>query len=239
MPGMAKPPRPRGPGPSLADRIHEALRDAILTGDLAPGSRVVELEIAATMGTSQGPVREALQRLAREGLVTRHARTSTLVTRVSTEEMHEVFETRALIETFAVRRLARTITPEQLHEAGAALERMKDAAARDDLLEMAKWDRVFHRGFCAWAGREALLGAWEPLFTQVQRFIVQHHRPYYASVLEIARGHEPILEALGARDEERATRAVREHIMDVWSRRAARPEPDADPVPDPAPGGPT
>ncbi|WP_425148649.1 GntR family transcriptional regulator [Deinococcus sp.] len=208
---------------SLADHVYERVHDEILTGALSPGSRVVELDIASRMGTSQGPVREALQRLAREGLVVRHARSSTFVAAVSDDEMYEVFETRALIEAFVVRQLAGRIGDPELAAARQMAEKMVEAAARDDLLELVKWDRRFHRQLVEWSGRETLLRAWDPLYTQIQRFIVQNHRPYYADVLEIARGHGPLLDALINHDVEAAAAAMRAHVMDVWTRMATPP----------------
>ena len=92
---------------SLADQVYERLRADIITGRLEPDARIVELEVAQTMGTSQGPVREALQRLEREGLVRRQAHSATFVTRVSNDEIYELFCIRAVIEGFAVKRAVR------------------------------------------------------------------------------------------------------------------------------------
>src|SRR5215470_19708501 len=86
---------------SLSDQVYEHLRLAIIHTDLVPGEKLVELEIAAQMGTSQGPVREALQRLERDGLVERRARSATFVTSISPDEMYELFSIRSVIEGFA------------------------------------------------------------------------------------------------------------------------------------------
>ena len=72
---------------SLGDQVYEQLRSNIVSGELKPGDRIVELEIATMMGTSQAPVREALQQLEREGLVLRQARSATYVTRTSVNEI--------------------------------------------------------------------------------------------------------------------------------------------------------
>src|SRR5689334_25352885 len=101
---------------SLADQVYGRLRLDIICGDLRAGEKLVELEIAAQMGTSQGPVREALQRLERDGLVERHARSASFVTAVSMDEMYELCMIRSTIEVFAIRRTAQTITPGQCDE---------------------------------------------------------------------------------------------------------------------------
>lgn len=88
---------------SLATQVYEQLRSAIIRGELAPDSKLVELEIAQKMGTSQGTVREALQRLEREGLVERRSHRGTYVTILSLSEIHESFVIRSTIEGFAAR----------------------------------------------------------------------------------------------------------------------------------------
>jgi DNA-binding GntR family transcriptional regulator len=89
---------PRRTVRSLADQVYAYLRTAIISEQLAPNARIVELEIANTMGTSQGPVREALQRLEREGLVTKQPHSAIFVTTVSIDEMYELFSIRSVIE---------------------------------------------------------------------------------------------------------------------------------------------
>src|SRR5580765_5044261 len=106
--------RPRMNKPaSLSDQVYEQLRSSIISAERNPGEKLVELEIAAQMGTSQGPVREALQRLERDGLVERQARSATYVSSISMDEMYELFSVRSVIEGYAIRRAAQKITPEQ------------------------------------------------------------------------------------------------------------------------------
>jgi DNA-binding GntR family transcriptional regulator len=83
------------PVASLADQIYGRVCEAIVRAQLQPGKRLVELEIAAQVGTSQGPVREALQRLERDGLVERQTRSATFVTDISADEMHSLVAIRA------------------------------------------------------------------------------------------------------------------------------------------------
>src|SRR3982750_1318734 len=87
---------------SLPDQVYEHLRRAIICAELLPGEKLIELEIAAQMGTSQGPVREALQRLEHDGLVERRARSATFVTSISTDEMRELIAVRSTVEGFGI-----------------------------------------------------------------------------------------------------------------------------------------
>lgn len=209
------------PPVSLAQQVYERLRDAIITGSLAPGARLVELDLARQMGTSQGPVRDALYRLERDGLVQRQARSATFVSAIIPAEMYELFQVRSLIEGFAVRRAIAHLTPERLAELQALVAAMRAAGAADDLALLVRYDLEFHRRICVWSGSTGLVLAWDPLYSQIQRFVVQTHKPYFRDVLEIAETHQPIVDVLAAGDADAAEQVIREHIMLIWGRMAA------------------
>ena len=164
---------------SLPDQVYAHLRSAIISAELPPGEKLVELEIAAQMGTSQGPVREALQRLERDGLVERRARSATFVTSMSIDEMYELFSMRSGIEGFAVRRTVEPITPAQCDELDELIEKMAQAGSRKDMATLAEYDMQFHRHIVEWSGSAGLLRVWTTLSSQIQRFIVQSHVEHY------------------------------------------------------------
>jgi DNA-binding GntR family transcriptional regulator len=201
---------------SLSDQVHEYLRSAIICGDLPPGAKLIELDIAAEMGTSQGPVREALQRLEHDGLVGRRARSATYVTNISIDEMHELFSIRSVIEGFAVRRTARTITPEQCHVLDDLIQQMAEAGTRQNIIPLAELDMRFHQHIVEWSESIGFLQAWTSLSGQLQRFIVQSHPERYPDFVEIGTRHQPIVEALRQRDVDAAEQALKEHIMLIW-----------------------
>ncbi len=202
---------------SLADQIYDYLRAAIIRGQLAAGEKLVELDIAAEMGTSQGPVREALQRLERDGLVERQARSATFVSSISTEEMYELFSIRCLVECFAIRRPIQHITPRQCDELQELVEQMGTAGRLNDILALAEHDMQFHRRICEWSESRPLLRAWVPLFSQIQRFVVQTHTEYFPDLVALAGTHRPIVDVLRSGDAENAARVVQDHIMLIWS----------------------
>jgi DNA-binding GntR family transcriptional regulator len=202
---------------SLVDQVYERLRIAIIDGELAPGQKLVELEIAAQMGTSQGPVREALQRLEHDGLVERRVRSATFVTNVSTEEMYELFYIRSVIEGFAISRAAHQISDEQCDELQGLVQKMAEAGREDDIATLAKYDMQFHRLICEWSGSSALLRAWSPLSSQIQRFVVQSHPEQYPDLIEVGIRHQPIVDVLRSHDPEKASAVLREHVMLIWS----------------------
>src|SRR5262249_27549882 len=145
---------------SLSDQVYEHLRVAIITAALPPGQKLIELEIAAQMGTSQAPVREALQRLEREGLVERQARSATFVSSISTNEMFELFSVRSSIEGFAIQRTVKKITPAQCDLLERLIEQMAQAGSRKDMATLAEYDMQFHRHLVEWSESAGLLRVW-------------------------------------------------------------------------------
>ena len=202
---------------SLSDQVYDHLRDAIICAKLAPGEKLVELDIATQMGSSQGPVREALQRLERDGLVERRARSATFVTNFSIDDMFELFSIRTLIESFAIRRTAQHITTKQCDDLDELVVKMAQAGSWQQLTTLAEYDMQFHHAIVAWSGSTGLLSAWTPLSNQIQRFIIQSHANY-ADFVEIGERHQPIVAALRQHDHAAAAHAIEEHIMLTWSQ---------------------
>jgi DNA-binding GntR family transcriptional regulator len=198
--------------------VYDYLRLAIIRADLQPGEKLVELDIAAQMGTSQGPVREALQRLERDGLVERQARSATFVAPISMDEMYELFSIRSVIEGFAVQRTARKISAGQCAELSELIEKMARAGSNKEIIPLAEYDMLFHRRLVEWSGSAGLLRAWMPLSSQIQRFIVHSHPLHYPDFVEVGTRHQPIAGALSQQDSDGAVKAVQEHIMLIWSR---------------------
>ncbi|MCC6615157.1 MAG: GntR family transcriptional regulator [Anaerolineae bacterium] len=201
---------------SLSDQVYEHLRVAIVCADLQPGERLVELDIAAKMGTSQGTVREALQRLERDGLVERRKRSATHVTFLSTDEMYELFSIRCTIEGFACRRTATNITMAQCAELDDLMQKMSLAGNQDDIFLLAEHDMQFHRRLVEWSGSTGLLRLWAPLSNQIERFVVESHPMHYLDFVEVAMRHQPIVDALRNHNAEAAASAIQEHIMLIW-----------------------
>jgi DNA-binding GntR family transcriptional regulator len=203
---------------SMAEQIYADLRTRIVRGAIPPDTRLVELHIAAEMGTSQGPVREALHMLERDGLVEQRAGRAMYVTRVSLDELYDLFKVRSAIESVAARRTAARITPEQGELLAGLVNEMCAAGTANDMETLVRADMEFHRLICAWSGSVTLLGAWLPLYAQTQRFILQTHEHYFTDLVSLAETHVPVLEALRSRDPQAAVQQIEEHIMLIWSR---------------------
>lgn len=210
--------QPRARLTSLSEQVYAELRKQIIHGERRPGERLVELEVAAGMGVSQGTVREALQRLESDGLVERHSRTASYVSAASLDEMYELSMVRKAVEGFAFRRAASVITPAECDRLQELVEQMRAAGKRRDIVTIEALDMEFHRMICEISGSKSLLKVWLPLFHQLQRFIVEAHYRYFPRVAEIADGHQPLVDALRTGAPDRAAVALNEHIMISWSR---------------------
>jgi DNA-binding GntR family transcriptional regulator len=202
---------------SRVDQVWMQLRTAILHGQALAGDRLVELDLAARLGTRQGPVREALQRLEHEGLVIRVAHTGTFVSPLSYDEMQDVFAVRAEVETRAIWRTATQITPAQCDELRELIELMRVSGRSGDLAQLTDHDMALHERICAWSGNTTLLRVWRMLYVQVQRFIIHTHPHYFPNLADIAEHHVPVVEALIQRDPGQAARSIGEHLRIRWS----------------------
>jgi len=103
-------------------------------------------------------------------------------------------------------------------ELEALVEQMKAAGELDNMVMLTEYDMLFHRNICQWADSVALLRSWDPLFSQIQRFVVNTHKDYFDALTDIADTHLPIIAALRAGNEEEAARVVQEHVMLIWTR---------------------
>ncbi|MGW4525564.1 GntR family transcriptional regulator [Amycolatopsis sp. NPDC004378] len=163
MSRQVAPARRRG----LADEVADRIRDAIFDGGYAPGSQLREVELAEALGVSRGPVREALFKLEREGLVRGEWHRGTTVTALSDEDVAELDSLRAALEQLAVG-LVVDRAPD-LAAVDAVVRRMERAA---DEHEMVRCDLDFHDAVYAAAGHRRLREAWAAIRSQVHLFLL-------------------------------------------------------------------
>lgn len=206
------PSRGTGRGATVAGKIWKGLRCRILRGTLPPGTRLVELEIAGENGASQASVREALQRLERDGLVVRRGRSGTFVTEVSDEEMREIFQVRVMVESFAVRRAVASITLGRIAELRQLVESMRAAGRAGDAVSLVEHDMAFHERLLIWSGQTTLLRVWSLLHAQLQRFLVMQDLRTYPDLTAVAESHLPVVEALAAGDPRLAAELLEQHM---------------------------
>jgi DNA-binding GntR family transcriptional regulator len=194
----------------LREEIKEYLIDAILCGQLRPGDRIIETRIAQDLGVSQTPVREALRDLELLGFVTSEPFRGTRVRAFTHEELVQIYPIRAAIEGVAARAAATRITTEQLLALEEQIDRMREASELGDEATAIEADIAFHRIIVEASGNRLLEQFWTSLSLATTTFLTfSIHR---RAIEGLAARHEPILEALRARDPDRAEAAMRRHI---------------------------
>jgi len=141
---------------SLAEATTELLRERIIQGTFAPGERLVEVEIARQLGTSRGPVREALAALRAEGLTRDDPHRGSYVTSLQDRDIIDVYEVRAALETGAAFLVIERNDPETLVALEAALGLMRAAVAAEDRAAFVEADLSLHATLCRGSGNERL-----------------------------------------------------------------------------------
>ena len=212
---------------STADSV-DAIRRAILTGDFAPGQRLVEAELSERFEISRGVARSALVDLAHEGLVERVANRGARVRAVSVQEAIEITEVRMAVEGLCAAKAAEHITDEEIVELRALGEEMKAAVASADFVTYSGLNQRLHE-------RVRDISA-QPVAAEVlSRLRARNVRHQFGLALRPGRPqvslpeHLAIIDEVCARSPGGAERAVRRHISSVLEALAATP-PDDDPT---------
>ncbi len=202
----------------LSDKIFAALRLEIITGQLRPGDRIVELQVAKSFGTSQAPVREALQRLGQEGLVETVRHTGTYVSHMSFSEMEQLFEMRRLIEITSGKILLKRAGQDELAVLQHSFDSMLAAARAGNMTHLIANDVEFHRSLIEGAKQTVFLRLWLTMDGQIRRFIANVTMKYFDDMEALAERHRPILEAIKLRDNNELTHQLSEHLAldDSW-----------------------
>ena len=194
--------------PTRDEFVADALRDAILRGDIPPGDKLDQNNIAQQFNVSRSPVREALRTLAAEGLVDLQAHRTARVATLDVHELEEIYDIRQVLEGLAIRLAAARIGPAQLARLEALLTAMEAAEARRTWLDL---NNRFHAGIYAAAGNQRLLTMIAGLRNAASPYI----RKYIAAPehLALAREqHRQILAALQKGDAAAAEQTLIEHI---------------------------
>lgn len=206
----------------LRREVLAALRAAILANEIPPGARLLEADVAARMGVSRAPVREAVRQLEQEGLVESFVHRGAVVIGLPEDEVEAIFELRALIEGKAMERACLRATEEDFDRLAALLRGMEDALDRRDLDAVAEADLAFHGAIMEISGFALLRRIWASLDGLVRvRSYQALERATPASAVFLAdsvSSHERLVEALRLRDVDLAAARIREHILEVPTR---------------------
>ena len=197
---------------SLTMLVQRELERMVLEGELVTGEKLNELALAARLGVSRGPVREALRALGETGLVRLEKNRGVFVREISVTEADEIFEVRATLDRMAGRRLAESISDEHLTALRAIVVRMQDAATDDDHEGYHAANLRFHDALVEFAGNAKLLQMYRRLVNELslfRRHTLAEPRRLRKSTLE----HQTILGLIAAGDVAAAGDTLYEHAM--------------------------
>jgi DNA-binding GntR family transcriptional regulator len=206
-------------GESSSASAARVLREAIISGDLAPGQTLGEEQLGRRLGISRTPVREALALLRSEGLVETPPNRPATVRDFAPEDLHEIYSLRAVLEGYAARLAADRLDDAQLEALQRSCDRYRELVPRDDLLrELTDENFTFHSTIHQAAGSERLLA----MIHQVTAvpLIYRSYLTYSPDNRETAwRDHVRVLGALRMRNGESAEALMKAHVL--WARDVA------------------
>jgi DNA-binding GntR family transcriptional regulator len=197
----------------LADQVKEWLLEAILNGSYPPDSRIVETAVARELGTSQAPVREALRGLEALGIVEIAPFRGARVRQLEAAELLEAYVVRSTIEVLGARLAMARMTDEDIAGLLAIGDQMARTAATGDGRALAVVDASLHERIMELAGNRTLLRVWqslEPLSRTYITLVGPGSDPQWSAAL-----HDPIFDAIRARDADGVVRAIETHFEEV------------------------
>jgi GntR family transcriptional regulator, rspAB operon transcriptional repressor len=206
----------------LVDSVYHSLEDAILSGRIRPGERLVETWIAQQLQVSRTTVREALLRLEHEGYAVSKPRRGTFVTRLAREDALDLCYSRALLESFAVSSGYACLDETLLGELESCLDRMSTCRLPGDVPALIQIDLAFHRPLIELGGSRRLVELWSSLNGQIGALVLTSLENQHASIGDVVAFHRQLLDALRSGDAQIAQQAVIDHYVRGEDRDARR-----------------
>jgi DNA-binding GntR family transcriptional regulator len=218
------------PRQSLASAVAEKLREKIIRGELHEGEQLRQEAIAAEFQVSRIPVREALRNLEAEGLVTIVANRGAVVSALSPDEIAQLFEIRAVLESYVLRQAIPNLSDDDFQRAEAILKDYEQALEQDaDIGRWGQWNWQFHSALYAPANRPVLMSFLRTLNNNCDRY-TRLHLLFTRDLHRAGKAHRMLLDACRTRNADLACDTLWHHINDAGSYlkdfiRTRRPQP--------------
>ena len=206
---------------SLREQVYQALRQIILTGDLASGERIVETKLAEKLQVSRTPIREAIGQLQREKLIVSHPNGDFKVATLSIQDAIQLYDCRIALEQLSAASACELATPQQLEQLEncvlAAEKSAPSQSNKSDSLKLLDIDYQFHHLIAESSSNQWLLSLLEQVFDKMALLRIQtiQHNP---QVLEIRLEHRQIYEAIAKRNVNLAQQTIKEHLIASQTR---------------------
>jgi DNA-binding GntR family transcriptional regulator len=195
----------------LRDVVFNTLREAILRGELVPGERLMELQLASKLGVSRTPIREAIRMLEQEGLAITIPRKGAIVAGMTEKEMQDVLQIREALEELSVQVACDKITDEEIAGLRKNMKSFQRSLDTGDLKKMAQADVEFHDVIYQATDNQKLINMLNNLREQMYRYRVEYLKnpDNHQQLLD---EHEAIYQGIVARDKDAVTATMRKHI---------------------------
>lgn len=195
----------------LRDVVFNTLRQAILRGELKPGERLMEIQLANKLGVSRTPIREAIRKLELEGLVLMIPRKGAEVAEITEKSLRDVLEVRRALEELAVELVCEKITDEQIQDLKGAAEDFKASLKERDITRIAEADVKFHDVIYIATDNQKLIQLLNNLREQMYRYRVEYLKrsDFHQQLID---EHEEIIETIENGQKERAVQVVCQHV---------------------------
>lgn len=191
------------------------LKSDVLAGHFNPGERLTEEHLAKALGVSRTPVREALHKLASEGLIQPLESRGFCVARDSREEIEDLFDIRASLEGYAIRLICDCISEQTLEQLNGFIEKAQDALDRKKLDEIFEYNTQFHDALHQVIARKT---RFHSLIADTRKYVLRYRKDslyYLDGAKRTIDGHRKILLAISLKDPDLCERVIREHIREA------------------------
>ena len=195
----------------LREIVYEELKMQILTGKITPGTRMMEVELAESMGVSRTPIREAIKQLEKEGLVTIEPRKGAYASQISVKDMVDILEVRQDMEGLAAHMAAYRMTPKQMKQLEAISIGYNKAVEDGNMMDMIKYDTEFHNLIVESCNNNIL----KMMIDQLQELLLRFRYVYYDNIKRVEKmpsEHTMIMEAIKDGRSDAARAAAEMHI---------------------------
>ncbi len=199
----------------LRDVVFQTLRRAIITGEFAPGERLMEITLANQLGVSRTPVREAIRKLELEGLVTMVPRKGAQVAKITEENLRDITEIRSNLEQFAV-----SLACERIDDEGKQLLRdccnsLRNAIENNnDLIDIIEKDEQFHDAIVVVSKNKRLISIINSLREQFYRYRMEYVKDIQSRT-ELIEEHEELMHAIFDHNKDLATSMMKTHLQNM------------------------
>ena len=195
----------------LRDVVFNTLRRAIITGEFAPGERLMEISLANRLGVSRTPVREAIRKLELEGLVIMIPRKGAQVAKITEKSLRDVIEIRCVLEEFAASLACERITEEGKEKLKEAHRQFVEAAQTNDIIDIVEKDEQFHDAIFQATCDDRLITIINNLREQFYRYRMEYVKDIEQHSVLVTE-HEQLLHAIFNQDSETAKQIMRTHL---------------------------